>query len=54
MYDLLDSLIGHTWQTGAAGNQQYLYYGSILLAVISLVGFVRLMIDVVRSFWRRG
>ena len=53
MYDLLDSLIGHTWQTGV-GDQQYLYYGSILLAVISLVGFVRLMIDVVRSFWRRG
>lgn len=50
MYDLLDQIINHNYVQGDS-MQQYLIYGSILLAVVSLVGFVRIMIDVIRSFW---
>lgn len=51
MYDLLDQIINHNYVQGDA-MQQYLIYGSILLAVVTLVGFVRIMIDAIRSFWR--
>lgn len=51
MYDLLDQIINHNYVQGDS-MQQYLINGSILLAVVSLVGFVRIMIDVIRSFWR--
>lgn len=51
MYDLLDQIINHNYVQGDT-MQQYLIYGSILLAVVSLVGFVRIMIDAIRSFWR--
>lgn len=51
MYDLLEQMINHNYVQGDS-MQQYLIYGSILLAVVSLVGFVRIMIDVIRSFWR--
>lgn len=50
MYDLLDQIINHNYVQGDT-MQQYLIYGSILLAVVSLVGFVRIMIDAIRSFW---
>lgn len=51
MYDLLDQIINHNYVQGDS-MQQYLIYGSILLAVVSLIGFVRIMIDAIRSFWR--
>lgn len=51
MYDLLEQIINHNYVQGDS-MQQYLTYGSILLAVVSLVGFVRIMIDAIRSFWR--
>ena len=51
MYDLLDQIINHNYVQGDS-MQQYLIYGSILLAVVSLIGFVRIMIDAIRSVWR--
>lgn len=51
MYDLLNQIINHNYVQGDS-MQQYLIYGSILLAVVSLIGFVRIMIDAIRSFWR--
>lgn len=51
MYDLLEQIINHNYVQGDS-MQQYLIYGSILLAVVSLIGFVRIMIDAIRSFWR--
>ena len=51
MYDLLEKIINHNYVQNDP-MQQYLIYGAILLSVVSLVGFVRIMIDAIRSFWR--
>ena len=50
MYDLLEQIINHNY-VQYDSMQQYLLNGSILLSVVSLIGFVRIMIDVIRSFW---
>lgn len=47
MYDILMSIIGHTWVNNYSGEQQYIYNGCIALILVLTVSFV----DVVKAFY---
>lgn len=51
MYQLLRDIVGYNLSDN---YQQYIIYGAVMLAIISLVGFIRIMIDIIRSFWKGG
>lgn len=50
MYDIVKSIIGHTWQTGSnvPGDQQYIYYIVSVVIVVLLV----LLFDSFMTFFR--
>lgn len=39
MYDLIENLISHTWQTNYTGDQQYIYYiaGTVIVIMVIMV-----------------
>lgn len=48
MYDILNSLVGHTWiTTNAPGNQTYLYVGALLLIITLVFYFLDLIIGMI-------
>lgn len=49
MYNLISALIGHTWITNNAGEQQYIYYIAGAVIVILLVVFIDLVYRLFRS-----
>ena len=54
MYDLIQSIIGHTWDTSSYSNteQQLIYYICGSLIIVLTVTFVDLLYRVFRHFWR--
>lgn len=53
MYNIIQQIINHTWQsTGATGDQQYIYYicGSLIIVLVSVI--IDLVYRTFRSFWR--
>lgn len=48
MYDIIESLISHSWQNNYTGDQQYIYY--ICGAVIIL--FFVVLVDLFKEFIR--
>lgn len=54
MYDVIKSIIQHSWDTNNYNNteQQLVYYISGTVIVILLVVFVDLMYRLFRHFWR--
>lgn len=52
MYDIIESIIGHTWQSNYTGDQQYIYYACIALIIIFAVVFLDLIYRVFSHFWR--
>lgn len=52
MYDIIQGIIDHTYQSNYGGDQQYIYYICAILIVILTVVFVDVIRDIIRSFWR--
>lgn len=52
MYDVISSIIDHSWVSNYSGDQQYIYYivGAVIcLLVVVIVDFVR---DIFCGFFR--
>lgn len=52
MYDVIESIIGHSWVSNYGGDQQYIYniVGAVIaLLVVVIVDFVR---DIFSGFFR--
>lgn len=52
MYDIINGIIDHTWNTQYSGEQQYIYYMCGCLIVIFTVVFVDLVYRIFSHFWR--
>ena len=52
MYELIENIINHTWNTQYSGDQQYIYYICGCLIVILTVVFIDLIYRVFSHFWR--
>lgn len=52
MYDLIEAIISHSWQSNYTGDQQYIYYICGALIIIFAVVFVDLIYRVFSHFWR--
>lgn len=53
MYDLISSIINHTWLTQNAGEQQYVYYISGAVILLTVVFLFDLMKSFVHVFSRK-
>ena len=51
MYDLISSIIDHSWSTGSS-EQQYIYYICGALIVIMFMVITDLVYRVFSHFWR--
>lgn len=49
MYDLIQALIGHNWNTQYSGDQQYIYYICGAVIIILVVVFIDLVYRLFRS-----
>lgn len=56
MYDLIDNIIQHTWETAnySSSEQQILYYISGSIIVILIVTFIDLIYRTFSNFWKRA
>lgn len=54
MYDIINEIIAHTWQSSnySTTEQQILYYISGALIILFCVVFIDLIYRVFRHFWR--
>lgn len=54
MYDLIQQIISHTWDTSSYSNteQQLIYYIAGSLIIILTIVFIDLIYRVFRHFWR--
>lgn len=52
MYDVIENIINHTWQSNYTSDQQYIYYICGCVLVILLVVFIDGIKEVFRHFWR--
>lgn len=52
MYDIVNNIIEHTYQSNYSGEQQYVYYICGALIVILTVTFIDLIYRIFRHFWR--
>lgn len=52
MYDVIDSIISHTWESGYTSDQQYIYYIAGALIVIFSVQFLDWIFRIFSHFWR--
>lgn len=54
MYDLIERIIAHSWNTNAYNSteQQIIYYICGSLIIVLTVTFVDLLYRVFRHFWR--
>lgn len=53
MYDIISSIINHTWQSNYAGDQQYIYNTAMALICILTVAFIDAVRSGFRSFLRK-
>ncbi len=52
MYDLIEAIIGHTWQSNYTSDQQYIYYICGALIIIFACTFIDIIYRIFRHFWR--
>lgn len=52
MYDIISSIIDHSWATNYTSDQQYIYYICGSLIVILTVVIVDMVYRVFSHFWR--
>lgn len=52
MYDVVEGIISHAWQSNYTGDQQYIYYTCAALIVIFAVVFIDLIYRIFSHFWR--
>ena len=54
MYEIIRSIIDHSWVTQGSGDQQYIYYIAGALIIILTIIFIDLIYRVFSHFWRGG
>lgn len=52
MYQLIQDIINHAWQSNYTGDQQYIYYIAGALIIILVVVAVDLIYRLFAHFWR--
>lgn len=50
MYQVVEQMIGHTWQTNYTGDQQYIYYICGSLICLLTVVFIDKIFEMFRRF----
>ena len=52
MYDIIENIIGHNWQSNYTSDQQYIYYicGALIMVMFAVI--IDLTYRVFRRFWR--
>lgn len=53
MYDVIQDIIAHTWQSNYTSDQQYIYYIAGTLIVIFSVVIIDLVYRIFGHFWKR-
>lgn len=53
MFDIIQNIIAHTWESNYSGDQSYIYYICGALIVIFSCVFIDLTYRVFSHFWRR-
>ena len=53
MYDIIQNIIDHTWQSNYTSDQQYIYYIAGTLIVILTVVIIDLVYRIFSHFWKR-
>lgn len=53
MYDIIQNIIDHTWQSNYTSDQQYIYYIAGTLIVIITVVIIDLVYRIFSHFWKR-
>lgn len=53
MYDVIQNIINHTWQSNYSSDQQYIYYIAGTLIVIITVVIIDLVYRIFGHFWKR-
>ena len=51
MYDIINQIISHSWETGSS-EQQYIYYTCCALIVILTIVFIDMIYNIFSHFWR--
>lgn len=54
MYDIIESIIAHSWESNYTSDQQYIYYVCCCLIVLFSVTFIDLIYRFVRGIIRKG
>lgn len=52
MYDIIEGMIGHSWQSNYTGDQQYIYYIAGACILLFSVVLCDLIFRLFRRFWR--
>lgn len=52
MYDIVENIISHSWESNYTSDQQYIYYICGALIVIFTIVFIDLVYRVFSQFWR--
>ena len=52
MYDLIDRIIGHSWVSQGANEQQYIYFVCCAMILILTVAFIDFIKDIFSGFFR--
>ena len=53
MYDVIQDIINHTWQSNYTSDQQYIYYIAGTLIVIFSVVIIDFVYRIFGHFWKR-
>lgn len=53
MYEVIENIINHTWQSNYTSDQQYIYYIAGTLIVIITVVIIDLVYRIFSHFWKR-
>ena len=53
MYEVIENIINHTWQSNYTSDQQYIYYIAGTLIVILTVVIIDLVYRIFSHFWKR-
>lgn len=51
MYDIVENIISHSWETNYTSDQQYIYYICGALIIVFTMVFVDLVYRVFGHFW---
>ena len=52
MYEIIENIIGHVWNTQYSGDQQYIYYICGALIIIFAIVMIDLVYRIFSHFWR--